>query len=78
MVNHEDNCFYNPKNKACASCKHNVVEYQTVYNPYHGGDAGSTDYEVKSYWCEKKNVELKKGTLCSNCDLWEFKEKENE
>lgn len=74
VIRHEDNCYNNPKNKACATCKHNVIDYETIYDRNHGGNPGSTDYDVAYNWCEKKEIELKKGTLCMNCDLWEGNE----
>lgn len=50
---HEKNCAYNPDNKACATCGHCSYESDTVYNPFHGGDPGSTDYEEYYYWCDQ-------------------------
>jgi hypothetical protein len=73
VLRHEESCYHNPKNKACATCVYNVVDTDTVYNPYHGGDPGSTDYDVSYNWCEKKSITLEKGTLCMRCDLWESK-----
>ena len=70
VIRHEENCYHNHKNKACATCKHNVILYETIYDRNHGGNPGSTDYDVSYNYCEKKQIELKKGTLCMNCVLW--------
>lgn len=69
VMEHEDICFKNPANKACASCDHNVIDYETIYNRDHGGDPGSTDYESPYNWCNKKHIVLEKGTLTKNCPL---------
>ena len=71
VINHENKCFYNPKTKSCATCKHNVLDYETYYNRDHGGNPGSTDFDIKYNWCEKIDIELRKGTLTTNCELWE-------
>lgn len=76
VVNHEDSCFRNPKNKACATCKHNIHDLETVYNRNHGGDPGSTDYEISNNWCDKKEIMLTNKTLTSNCGLWEADKEE--
>ena len=73
---HEDNCFYNPKNRACASCEHNTIEFTTIYNPDNGGNPGSTDYEAPFNWCEVKEIELNDKTLCKDCPMWESKKDE--
>lgn len=70
VENHEHTCFKNPKNKACASCIHNIIDHETIYNPDHGGNPGSTDYESYYNYCKVKDVVLKKGTLMSNCPRW--------
>jgi hypothetical protein len=67
VIAHEDICFKNPKNKACASCKNNDVDYETVYNRYHGGDPGSTDYEARYNYCTEFDVVLNSKTLRKNC-----------
>ena len=71
VVNHENTCFRNPENKACASCKYNVKDFETVYNRNHGGDPGRTDYEVSYNWCTKKEIDLNNKTLTTNCPLWQ-------
>ena len=73
VSNHEHYCFLNPENRACATCKHNVIDHETFYNPNHGGNPGSTgsaDYEVAYNFCTKKDIVLEKGTLTKNCPLW--------
>ena len=57
-VRHENDCYANPNMKACRTCKHYSKVYETVYNPYHGGDPGSTDYEREYSWCIIKEKEL--------------------
>ena len=51
---HEKKCFANPTTKACQTCKYYCTDYNTVYNPNHGGDPGSTDYDIKFSYCEMK------------------------
>lgn len=57
---HEKKCPRNPENKACATCGHNYEESNTVYNPHHGGDPGSTDYEERYFWCDYYDREISK------------------
>ncbi len=51
-VRHEKQCFANPDTKACRTCEHYVEWEETVYNPNHGGDPGSTDYEIQYKGCD--------------------------
>lgn len=51
-VRHEKTCHKNPENRACGTCKHRIAITETYYNPYHGGDCGSTDYDYKHWWCK--------------------------
>jgi len=37
---------------ACGTCALFSVVEETVYNPNHGGDPGSTDYERDVPWCD--------------------------
>ena len=69
VSNHENICFKNPKNKACASCKHNTTDYETIYNRFHGGDPGSTDYDVAYNYCTKLDIVLNRHTLRKDCAL---------
>ena len=69
VFNHESNCFKNPVNKACASCKYNEIDYETIYNRNHGGDPGSTDYESAYNWCVELQIVLTSKTLTKNCPL---------
>jgi len=55
---HERRCPRNPDNKACATCGYCSLESETVYNPYHNGNPGSTDYDRKYYWCDFFEKEL--------------------
>ena len=73
-INHEENCYHNPKNRACATCEHNIIDYETIYDPNHGGNPGSTDYEVPYNYCKKKEVVLNRKTLKMNCMDWKRQE----
>ena len=57
---HERQCYHNPDIRACATCGNCSEEWDTVYNPHHGGDPGSTDYDVKSYYCSHYEKTLSK------------------
>lgn len=70
---HESRCHDNPDNRSCKTCRHWSVDYQTVYNPYHGGEPGSTDYEVKYAYCTAKYKEMEGMQWVQHCDLWEAK-----
>ena len=73
MEDHEARCFYNPESRACKTCKHLDAEWHTVYNPHHGGDPGSTDWEYKELFCRviDSDGEFKMKT---KCDKWEPKD----
>ena len=84
-IQHEKKCPYNPDNKACQTCKHRSVYYETVYNRHHNGNPGSTDYEIKCWWCEHFEKEINKYAEMygentnkiapkKNCEYWEQKE----
>ncbi len=68
-VRHEKQCFANPDTKACRTCINYEQWEETVYNPHHGGDPGSTDYEIKRSWCSvhRKNFDAVQFRLRSNC-----------
>lgn len=70
VLTHERNCFKNPANRACASCKYNITDYETIYNRYHGGDPGSTDYDVAYNYCSKLDRVLTDKTLRKDCVLY--------
>lgn len=81
-IRHERKCPKNPDNRACQTCKHKSEEWKTVYNPCHGGDPGSTDYDVKYWWCDhfEKEIDKYSGTFYDdeatmpprmNCEFWE-------
>lgn len=85
-IRHERNCPNNPDNRACQTCKHKSEEWETVYNRYHNGNPGSTDYDVKYWWCEhfEKRIDKYSCTFDENdmsemlprmnCEFWEGKE----
>jgi hypothetical protein len=51
IIAHEKVCFNNPANRACQTCEYYKEDWDTFYNPDHGGNPGSTDYEVKYKYC---------------------------
>jgi len=70
MEFHEARCFRNPARKACQTCAHHEMDSETVYNPDHGGNPGSTDYEVQIPYCDAdETIDLRKGPRC-DCPLW--------
>ena len=83
-VRHERNCPKNPVNQACQTCIFLMVDYNTVYNPYHNGIPGSTDYEIEYWWCKKLgrcirtypdgNSILPK----KHCELWKHRSTKDE
>lgn len=80
-MQHEKKCPNNPDNKACQTCKYRIVDYETVYNRYHNGIPGSTDYDVKYWWCDHydKRIDMwselmEEATRIKpkmNCEYWE-------
>ena len=68
MEEHEARCYHNPLRRACQSCANFTHEMLTVYNPDHGGDPGSTDYDVKVNYCAAE-IDITK-TLQCDCPLW--------
>lgn len=75
MVKHEKHqCWWNPDKRACASCEHQKHDFETVYNPDNGGNPGSTDYDVKTCWCEVYETDLyNPKNLKNNCQGYVFK-----
>ena len=70
-VRHEKSCFANPTTKACRTCKHFKIEWETVYVPPHGGqNYGDADYEEKVEVCEK-GIEISGGRFKHNCEKYE-------
>ncbi len=71
-VAHEKQCFANPDTKACRTCKHYEEYEETVYNPHHGGDPGSADYEITCRCCNfhEKNFDSVYFKLTSNCKYY--------
>ena len=72
--NHEKICFYNPARQACVTCKHLATDYNTVYNPHHNGNPGSTDYEETIRYCEANEKINLSERLRADCLLWTGKE----
>jgi len=71
MKRHEDCCFWNPERKACDSCGNQIKGTETVYNPNHGGDPGSTDHEQSFRICDASGDDLYDiNNLKSGCSLW--------
>ncbi|MCP4604517.1 MAG: hypothetical protein GY847_29015 [Proteobacteria bacterium] len=68
ILEHEHRCYYNPTMKACKTCSNFSYHQKTVYNNYHNGDPGSTDWEVEVMGCSERDGELKKMTF--RCVDW--------
>ena len=67
MYKHEETCFHNPVNKACATCGNLATWLETIYDPPHGGNPGSSDYEVEKKACEFYDIKEK---WRHHCDKW--------
>ena len=63
VLKHEYDCYFNPKNKACASCLNNKSDYEDT----------SIDYLNKYYYCSANGVTLTSETLKYNCNDWKTK-----
>lgn len=50
-LRHERNCLHNQDNKTCLSCKYMREDSNTIYNSFHNGNPGSTDYEQYYKYC---------------------------
>ena len=74
MAKHETRCFHNPVRRACQTCGSFDTFEDTVYNPDHGGDPGSTDYEVRRRWCEARQYHLTYRE--ADCAQWTEKNEE--
>lgn len=73
MEVHEARCFCNPVRRACQTCIHFQADSDTIYNPYHGGNPGSTDYEAKYHYCDaREDVNLREKLVC-DCPSWSNK-----
>ena len=68
MQEHEERCFYNPKNRACQTCGNLEKTTETVYDPYHGGNPGSSDWERMIEYCSAE-IDIG-GQYKNNCDMW--------
>lgn len=73
MEIHEAQCFHNPAKRACITCGNFGEESETVYDRHHGGDPGSSDYDIKIPYCEA-GMELydreKGAKLKHDCEKW--------
>ena len=70
MAEHEARCFRNPEQRACATCKHLMTEWEDQYMGHQFGEAvyGSS---YKVHYCEEE-IDITK-RLRSNCPEWEPK-----
>ena len=68
-VNH-----YCKGNRYCKSCRYFQSDHVTVYNRYHGGEPGSTDYERLEWWCSHPDIDKELENLRCNCSQWEKKQ----
>jgi RNA polymerase subunit RPABC4/transcription elongation factor Spt4 len=60
--------------KACRTCKFLEKDSETVYNPHHGGNPGSTDWEETFFWCDHPDhADWEKFKWSRRCDKWEIK-----
>jgi hypothetical protein len=72
VASHEAFCYWNPKNRACAACGNKINGSKTIYNPDHGGNPGSTDYETPTMYCGVTGDDLfDVDNLRYNCSHWE-------
>ena len=76
VVRHEKkSCRGNIQRKTCRNCKHYYLDSETVYDPHHGGNPGSTDYERAVHWCEAQEKEIEDFGLNQNNNCHLFKNK---
>lgn len=82
-IRHEKSCRKNINNRACDTCKHRTKGTETYYNPYHGGDCGSTDFDYEYLWCEIHKMQIDNYSINigamtmlpkTNCEHWERSE----
>ena len=66
MVDHESRCFRNPKNRACASCKHFEREQDD------NGAEGAYNQSWVNLLCNTQEIHLDK--LQHNCKFHELKD----
>ena len=60
VKNHEDNCYHNTNNRACATCKNNRIDYEII----------EEDKEPFYNWCTSKDIGLDNKTLTMHCELY--------
>ena len=68
MREHETRCFHNPANRACQTCGNWHATYETIYDPYHGGNPGDSDYEAQVNYCSV-GIDVKE-SLHNQCGTW--------
>lgn len=61
-----DHCRKSPERKCCGLCVHLDNDRKTIYNPFHGGNPGSTDYEMDCWWCKELDQDLNYHDLNGN------------
>lgn len=74
MVAHELRCFHNPDRRACQTCANYGRYSHTVYNRDHGGNPGSTDYDVWRRYCEADETMNPANGLRCDCQRWAKRE----
>ena len=72
MEAHEAICFHNPARRACQTCGNFATDYATVYDPYHGGNPGSSDWERLIEYC-RAGHDVAKVRQC-DCTDWTLRE----
>lgn len=56
---HEKKCFANPTTRACRTCEHLKVEFETVYVPPKGNESyGDADYDIDYFVCDIKEIAI--------------------
>lgn len=71
MAKHEEICFNNPKRRACQTCANLKFEWNTIYDPHHGGNPGASDYDVREKYCEVLGHNFSKVKFQCECPKWE-------
>lgn len=71
LTEHEARCWLNPEVRGCKTCLHLGTDSETIYNPHHGGNPGSTDWEVEYRVClADESIDLRNDGLRTKCPLW--------
>ena len=66
VINHENYCYHNPKNKACATCDHNIIDFEIHQE--------SNEIEPFYNWCKLEDIPLHKKNLKMHCSVWKLNE----